>query len=67
MNAALARLTRFAVDLYHDSDSRLIDRFLDGGERAFRKRKQSSPPVQKSFDSLSTKRTRGAVNRPPRR
>jgi hypothetical protein len=45
MNATLARLTLFAVDMYHDSDSRLIDRFLDGGERAFRKRKQSSPPV----------------------
>src|SRR4029453_17108818 len=36
MNATLARLTRLAVDLSHEDDSRLIDRFLAGSEAAFR-------------------------------
>ena len=36
MNATLARLTRLAVDLCHEPDSRLLDRFLAGSEAAFR-------------------------------
>jgi RNA polymerase sigma factor (sigma-70 family) len=36
MNAMLTRLTRLAVDLAHEGDSRLIDRFLSGSETAFR-------------------------------
>ena len=36
MNATLARLTRFAVDSYQESDACLLDRFLAGSEAAFR-------------------------------
>jgi RNA polymerase sigma factor (sigma-70 family) len=36
MNATLARLTRLAVDLRHEPDARLLDRFVAGSEPAFR-------------------------------
>jgi RNA polymerase sigma factor (sigma-70 family) len=36
MNATLARLTRIAVDLSHETDARLLDCFLAGSQPAFR-------------------------------